>query len=83
MGVGGIIAAVVETRIASETRPENEAMFRLILVGERHGQVIGPTGGFPSDWVSVGRLTPEESREIAANYVAWRRKNDEHTGSLE
>jgi hypothetical protein len=83
VGVGDVIAAIVESRLSEASRPDNEILYRLILVGERHGQLVGPTGGFPLDWVNVGRLTPEECREIAASYVAWRRKKDEQAGSLE
>ena len=80
IGVGDVISAIVETRLANVPRPDNEIAFRLILVGEHQGQVIGPTGGFPLDWMNVGRLTPDECRDLATAYNTWKKK---HNGSLE
>lgn len=83
VNVGDVIAAIVESRLANEPRPDNEIAFRLILVGERLGLRVGGSASYPADWETVGGLTPEECREIAADFNAWKREQNEkrQTGS--
>ncbi len=77
VGVGVVIAAIIEARLANEPRSENEVVFRLILAGERYGLGVGGASAYPLDWITVGGLSHDECGELSASYIAWRRKNNE------
>src|SRR4051794_439337 len=70
-GVGEVIASLIVEALAPKAKP-NEAMFRLILVGERFGLGVGGAAVFPPDWTAVGGLSAHEAREIAAEYLKWK-----------
>lgn len=78
--VADIIAALVETALAEKPRPEGDALFRLVLVGERLGLGVDGPAAYPSLWKTAGGLTDGECRDIAAAFIAWKREQNEIAG---
>ncbi len=60
----------------------DETLFRMIQVGERFGLGVGGSSTYPQDWITVGGLTREASRELAVKYLAWKRTKYENAGRL-
>lgn len=75
LSVGQVIEDILENRTALMN---NEVMFRLILVAERFGLGVGGTRLFPSSWVDVAGLSEAKCRELAASYIAWKRRYNEN-----
>lgn len=77
VGVGRVIEAILEARPDGEDTTEDDVVYRLIYVAERYGLSVGESRLFPASWVDVGGMNEAACRDLATEYIAWRRVHNE------